>query len=144
MAYKRTVKSGKKKLDGKAIKVITSAIKHEDSRSRHPKVSFLLLCSPAIGDQIKALEALDRRGRKTGDYANAYADIKDYIEFLQQEKKLRAYPVGLIEAAYTISAGNFGWLNVIKWHIVINIWMNILKLKQERDIRVSFLCDHPV
>lgn len=103
----------KKKLDGKAIKVITSAIKHEDSRSRHPKVSFLLLCSPAIGDQIKALEALDRRGERLEITQNAYADIKDYIEFLQQEKKLRAYPVGLIEAAYTISAGNFGWLNVI-------------------------------
>ena len=103
----------KKKLDGKAIKVITSAIKHEDSRTRHPHVSFLLLCSPAIGDQIKALEALDRRGEKLEISQNSYADIKDYIEFLQQQGKLPGYPVGLVEAAYTIAAGNFGWLNVI-------------------------------
>lgn len=103
----------KKKLDGKAIKVITSAIKHEDSRSRHPQVSFLLLCSPAIGDQIKALEALDRRGEKLEISQNSYADIKDYIEALQKQGKLRDYPVGLVEAAYTIAAGNFGWLNVI-------------------------------
>jgi len=103
----------KKKLDGKAIKVITSAIKHEDSRSRHPQVSFLLLCSPAIGDQIKALEALDRRGEKLEITQNSYADIKDYIESLQQQGKLRQYPAGLVEAAYTIAAGNFGWLNVM-------------------------------
>lgn len=103
----------KKKLDGKAIKVITSAIKHEDSRSRHPQVSFLLLCSPAIGDQIKALEALDRRGEKLEINQNSYADIKDYIQSLQQQGKLRLYPPGLVEAAYTIAAGNFGWLNVI-------------------------------
>ncbi|GFZ93772.1 hypothetical protein GCM10008018_45240 [Paenibacillus marchantiophytorum] len=103
----------KKKLDGEAIKVITSAIKHEDSRSRHPHVSFLLLCSPAIGDQIKALEALDRRGEKLEIHQNSYADIRDYIESLQQQAKLRQYPIGLVEAAYTIAAGNFGWLNVI-------------------------------
>jgi len=103
----------KKKLDGKAIKVITSAIKHEDSRSRQPHVSFLLLCSPAIGDQIKALEALDRRGEKLEISQNSFADIKDYIECLQQQDKFREYPVGLVEAAYTIAAGNFGWLNVI-------------------------------
>lgn len=106
----------KKKLDGKAIKVITSAIKHEDSRSRHPNVSFLLLCSPAIGDQIKALEALDRRGDKLEMTQNSYADISDYIQFLQKEGKIRQYPEGLVEAAYTIAAGNFGWLNVIMAH----------------------------
>src|SRR5699024_8191339 len=106
----------KKKLDGEAIKVITSAIKHEDSRSRHPNVSFLLLCSPAIGDQIKALEALDRRGDKLELTQNSYADITDYIESLQKEGKVGRYPEGLVEAAYTIAAGNFGWLNVVMAH----------------------------
>lgn len=106
----------KKKLDGEAIKVITSAIKHEDSRSRHPNVSFLLLCSPAIGDQIKSLEALDRRGDKLEMTQNSYADISDYIESLQKEGKIRQYPEGLVEAAYTIAAGNFGWLNVVMAH----------------------------
>ncbi|MEK4138300.1 hypothetical protein MHB75_09305 [Kurthia sp. FSL E2-0154] len=106
----------KKKLDGEAIKVITSAIKHEDSRSRHPNVSFLLLCSPAIGDQIKSLEALDRRGDKLEMTQNSYADISDYIESLQKEEKIRKYPEGLVEASYTIAAGNFGWLNVIMAH----------------------------
>ncbi len=106
----------KKKLDGDAIKVITSAIKHEDSRSRHPNVSFLLLCSPAIGDQIKSLEALDRRGDKLEMTQNSYADISDYIESLQKEEKIRKYPEGLVEAAYTIAAGNFGWFNVVMAH----------------------------
>ncbi|PFM92585.1 hypothetical protein COD05_06165 [Bacillus cereus] len=106
----------KKKLDGEAIKVITSAIKHEDSRSRHPNVSFLLLCSPAIGDQIKALEALDRRGDKLEMTQNSYADISDYIESLQKQEKIRQYPEGLVEAAYTVAAGNFGWFNVVMAH----------------------------
>lgn len=106
----------KKKLDGEAIKVITSAIKHEDSRTRHPNVSFLLLCSPAIGDQIKALEALARRLDKLEITQNSYADISDYIASLQQSGTLREYPAGLVEAAYTIAAGNFGWLNVIMAH----------------------------
>ncbi|WGG46472.1 hypothetical protein [Rossellomorea sp. DA94] len=106
----------KKKLDGEAIKVITSAIKHEDSRSRHPNVSFILLCSPAIGDQIKSLEALDRRGDKLEMTQNSFADISDYIESLQKEGKIRQYPEGLVEASYTIAAGNFGWLNVIMAH----------------------------
>jgi hypothetical protein len=106
----------KKKVDGEAIKVITSAIKHEDSRTRHPNVSFLLLCSPAIGDQIKALEALARRLDKLEISQNSYADISDYIESLQQSRQLREYPAGLVEAAYTIAAGNFGWLNVIMAH----------------------------
>ncbi|WP_342556972.1 hypothetical protein [Lysinibacillus sp. FSL P4-0201] len=106
----------KKKLDGEAIKVITSAIKHEDSRSRHPNVSFLLLCSPAIGDQIRSLEALDRRGDKLEITQNSYADISDYIESLQKQGKVRQYPEGLVEAAYTIAAGNFGWLNVVMAH----------------------------
>ncbi|MFW6030316.1 MAG: hypothetical protein ACOCRO_08695, partial [Halanaerobiales bacterium] len=51
----------KKKLDGDAIQLISHAIKHEDVRSKHPYVSFLLLCSPAIGDQFRGLGALDRR-----------------------------------------------------------------------------------
>lgn len=83
----------RKKLDGAAIKVITSAIKHEDSRSRHPNISYLLLCSPAIGDQIKELEALDRRGEMQEIHQNAYSDISDYIEDLQQKRLLRSYPV---------------------------------------------------
>jgi hypothetical protein len=102
----------RKKLDGAAIKKITAAIKHEDSRSRHPDVSYLLLCSPAIGDQIKELEALDRRGEMVEIHQNAYADISDYIQKLQQNGDLPAYPEGLTEAVYTIAGGNFGWMNV--------------------------------
>ncbi|MDD2211690.1 MAG: hypothetical protein PHV56_01740 [Clostridia bacterium] len=102
-----------KKLDGAAIKVITSAIKHEDSRSRHPRVSFLLLCSTGIGDQIRALEALDRRGEIVEISQNSYADIDDFVDYLQNKKMLRTYPTGLLEAAYTIAGGNFGWMNVL-------------------------------
>ena len=103
----------RKKLDGTAIKVITSAIKHEDSRSRYPDVSYLPLCSPAIGDQIKELEALDRRGEMLEIHNNAYADISDYLEDLQGKRLVPAYPAGLVEAAYTIAGGNFGWFNVL-------------------------------
>src|SRR5699024_5025835 len=47
---------------------------------------------------------------------NSYADITDYIESLQKEGKVGRYPEGLVEAAYTIAAGNFGWLNVVMAH----------------------------
>ncbi|MEH7370171.1 hypothetical protein V7156_11950, partial [Priestia megaterium] len=102
----------KRKLDGQAIRVITSAIKHEDSRAAHPNISFLLLCSPAIGDQIKALEALDRRGEMLEMHQNPYSDITDFVSDMQGKGLLRNYPQGLVEAVYTIAGGNFGWLNV--------------------------------
>ncbi|KAJ51228.1 hypothetical protein BD780_003484 [Clostridium tetanomorphum] len=103
----------RRKVDGKAINILTKAIKHEDPRKKYPDVSFLLLCSPVIGDSIQDIGALDRRTELYEMTQNSFADISDYIAYLQSEGVAPKYPDGLIEAAYTIAGGNFGWFNVI-------------------------------
>jgi hypothetical protein len=102
-----------RKVDGEAIKVITTAIKHEDPRKKYPYLSLLLLCSPVIGDSIQGIGALDRRTEMCEMVQNSFADIADFIDYLEQENFIQPYPEGLVEAAYTIAGGNFGWFNVI-------------------------------
>lgn len=101
------------KIDGEAIQVITSAIKHEDPRKKYPEVSYLLLCSTVIGGSIQGIGALDRRTEMYEMLQNSFADISDYIAYLNNKGMIPEYPKGLIEAAYTIAGGNFGWFNVI-------------------------------
>ncbi len=101
------------KIDGAAIQVITSAIKHEDPRKKYPEISFLLLCSTAIGDSIQGIGALDRRTEMYEMLQNSFADVSDFIAYLNKKSMIPDYPKGLIEAAYTIAGGNFGWFNVI-------------------------------
>ncbi|UZQ52409.1 hypothetical protein [Clostridium kluyveri] len=101
------------KVDGEAIKVISSAIKHEDTRKKYPNVSFMLLCSPVIGYHIKGIGALERRIPICELKNNTFADIADFMSHLKADGKMNAYPEGLVEAAYTIAGGNFGWFNVI-------------------------------
>lgn len=102
-----------KKVDGEAIQVITSAIKHEDPRKKYPEVTFLLLCSSAIGGNIQGIGALDRRTEMYEMLQNSFADISDFIDYLNKKDMIPKYPEGLVEAAYTIAGGNFGWFNVI-------------------------------
>lgn len=102
-----------KRVDGEAIKVISSAIKHEDTRKKYPNASFMLLCSPVIGYHIKGIGALERRISICELKNNTFADISDFMKHLKEDGKMRSYPEGLVEAAYTIAGGNFGWLNVI-------------------------------
>ncbi|MCK8828260.1 hypothetical protein MWH25_11000 [Natroniella acetigena] len=103
----------KKKLDGEAIQLINHAIKHENEKNKYPYISYLLLCSPAIGDQFEGLGALDRRNEILEIEQNSFADITDYIEYLKKDEQVFDYPEGLVEAAYTIAGGNFGWFNMI-------------------------------
>ncbi|MFW6028741.1 MAG: hypothetical protein ACOCRO_00660 [Halanaerobiales bacterium] len=107
----------KKKLDGDAIQLISHAIKHEDVRTKHPYVSYLLLCSPAIGDQFRGLGALDRRMDMCEIKRNSFADISYFLQELTSKDLVPEYPEGLVEAAYTIAGGNFGWFNVIMAHV---------------------------
>lgn len=103
-----------RKIDGEAINVITSAIKHEDPRKKYPNVSYLLLCSPVIGDSIQAIGALNRRTEMCEMVQNSFSDIVEFTDYLDKNKiNPFNYPKGLIEAAYTIAGGNFGWFNVI-------------------------------
>lgn len=102
-----------KRVDGEAIKVISSAIKHEDTRKKYPNVSFMLLCSPVIGYHIRGIGALERRISICELKNNTFADISDFMNHLKEDGRMSSYPDGLVEAAYTIAGGNFGWLNVI-------------------------------
>lgn len=106
-------KENQNRLDSEAIEVITSAIKHEDPRKKYPDVSFLLLCSTVIGGSIQGIGALDRRTEMYEMTHNSFADISDFMKYLKDNKMISEYPKGLVEAAYTIAGGNFGWFNVI-------------------------------
>lgn len=105
------------KIDGEAIQVITNAIKHEDPRKKYPEVAFLLLCSTVIGGSIQGIGALDRRTEMYEMLQNSFADIYDFIEYLKGKDMIPNYPNGIIEAAYTIAGGNFGWFNVIMHNV---------------------------
>ena len=101
------------KIDGESIQVITSAIKHEDPRKKYPDASFLLLCSTVIGGSIQGIGALDRRTEMFEMHQNSFADITDFISHLNENNMVPRYPEGMVEAAYAIAGGNFGWFNVI-------------------------------
>jgi len=101
------------KIDGEAIQVITNAIKHEDPRKKYPEAAFLLLCSTVIGGSIQGIGALDRRTEMYEMIQNSFADILDFTEYISKNEFIPEYPKGIIEAAYTIAGGNFGWFNVI-------------------------------
>lgn len=105
------------KIDGEAIQVITNAIKHEDPRKKYPEAAFLLLCSTVIGGSIQGIGALDRRTEMYEMLQNSFADISDFIEYLNKKGMIPKYPEGIIEAAYTIAGGNFGWFNVIMHNV---------------------------
>ena len=108
-------------MDGKAITMLrkaiedfSKAVKEEDARARFPWLRFVALCSPAIGDELKEVQSTDRRFEITDLKANAFSDVSLFVQTLEQDGRLfRSYPAGLVEAAYMMSGGNFGWFNVI-------------------------------
>lgn len=106
--------TGLKHLDGRAITLMGKALKEEDPRRKLPWLRYAALCSPAIGDELRQTHSNARRFEFAVLEANAFADVSDFVRILADEGRLvEAYPPGLIEAAYTMSAGNFGWFNVI-------------------------------
>lgn len=103
-----------KYMDGRAIKMIGAAIKEEDPRRKLPWLRYLALCSPVIGHELREIQSLARRFELMELQANAFSDVSDFVRKLDEQGRLSAtYPQGLVEAAYSMSAGNFGWFNVI-------------------------------
>lgn len=103
-----------KHLDGRAIKLMGKAIKEEDPRRKLPWLRYVALCSPAIGDELREIQSTARRFELAELQANAFADVSDFVQTLEREGRLaETYPEGLVEAAYAMSAGNFGWFNVV-------------------------------
>jgi hypothetical protein len=101
-------------LDGRAIKLLGKAIKEEDPRRKLPWLRYVALCSPAIGDELRELQSTARRFELVDLTPNSFADVSDFVERLRSSGRLQQkYLPGLVEAAYTMSAGNFGWFNVI-------------------------------
>ena len=103
-----------KHMDGRAIKLLGKAIKEEDPRRKLPWLRYVALCSPAIGDELREIQSTARRFELVELSQNAFADVSDFVRTLAHEDRLsEEYPQGLVEAAYAMSGGNFGWFNVI-------------------------------
>ncbi|MBL9076017.1 MAG: hypothetical protein JNL08_00855 [Planctomycetes bacterium] len=103
-----------KHLDGRAIKLMGKAIKEEDPRRKLPWLRYVALCSPAIGDELREIQSTARRFELAELQSNAFSDVSDFVQTLSSDGRLaEAYPQGLVEAAYAMSAGNFGWFNVV-------------------------------
>ena len=102
-----------KYLDGRAIKLIGKAIKEEDPRGKLPWLRYVALCSPAIGNELRDIRSTERRFEMVELSQNAFADVSSFVQLLKDDERLtETYPDGLVEAAYAMSSGNFGWFNV--------------------------------
>lgn len=107
-----------KALDGRAIKLIGKAIKEEDPRGKLPFLRYVALCSPAIGHELREIRSTARRFELVELSQNAFADVSDFVQLLKKDGLLtNEYPTGLVEAAYAMSGGNFGWFNVVMANI---------------------------
>lgn len=107
-----------KYLDGRAIKLIGKAIKEEDPRGKLPWLRYVALCSPAIGNELREIKSTARRFEMVELSQNAFADVSSFVELLKDDDRLaESYPDGLVEAAYAMGGGNFGWFNVVMANI---------------------------
>ena len=116
-----------KKLDGRAIKLMGKAIKEEDPRRKLPWLRYVALCSPAIGDELREIQSTARRFEMAELAANSFSDVSTFVQILSKDGRLPNYTTGLVEAAYTMSAGNFGWFNVVM--------ANVDNMLEQRRIR---------
>ncbi len=116
-----------KKLDGRAIKLMGKAIKEEDPRRKLPWLRYIALCSPAIGDELREIQSTARRFEMAELAANSFSDVSAFVQILPNDGRLPNYNTGLVEAAYTMSAGNFGWFNVVM--------ANVDNMLEQRRIR---------
>lgn len=117
-------------MDGRAIKLLGKAIKEEDPRRKLPWLRYVALCSPAVGDELREIQSTARRFELVELSQNAFADVSDFVKTLAKESRLQEnYPKGLVEAAYAMSGGNFGWFNVI----MANIDGRLRALRSERE-----------
>lgn len=111
-----------KHLDGRAIKLLGKAIKEEDPRRKLPWLRYVALCSPAIGEELREIQSTVRRFELVELSQNAFADVSDFVKampaatrsaYTKAGRLSETYSEGLVEAAYAMSGGNFGWFNVI-------------------------------
>ena len=116
-----------KPLDGRAIKLMGKAIKEEDPRRKLPWLRYVALCSPAIGDELREIQSTARRFEIAELAANNFSDVSAFVQILSKVGRLPNYTTGLVEAAYAMSAGNFGWFNVIM--------ANVDNMLEQRRIR---------
>jgi hypothetical protein len=94
------------------------AIKEEDPRRKLPWLRYVALCSPAVGDELREIQSTARRFELVELSRNSFADVSDFVLALERDGQLsQTYPSGLVEAAYAMSGGNFGWFNVIMANI---------------------------
>lgn len=95
--------------------MVSEVIKHENWRSQHPYVNFLLLCSLGMRDQIQIGPNLRRASSVTIE-PNQVTDVGRYVNHIKEslaDPKSVEYPAGTLEAAFLSANRNFGWLNVI-------------------------------
>ncbi len=137
-----------KYMDGRAIKMIGAAIKEEDPRRKLPWLRYLALCSPVIGHELREIQSLARRFELMELQANAFSDVSDFVRKLGEQGRLSAiYPQGLVEAAYSMSAGNFGWFNVLMANVETKLQelgagVSLGKLFSETARSSSRISDH--
>jgi hypothetical protein len=137
-----------KYMDGRAIKMIGAAIKEEDPRRKLPWLRYLALCSPVIGHELREIQSLARRFELMELQANAFSDVSDFVRKLDAQGRLSTtYPQGLVEAAYSMSAGNFGWFNVLMANVETKLQelgggVSLGKLFSETARSSSRLSDH--
>lgn len=102
-------------IDDEYLLMVSEVIKHENWRSQHPYVNFLLLCSLGMRDQIQIGPNLRRASSVTIE-PNQVTDVSRYVNHIKEslaQPESVEYPAGTLEAAFLSANRNFGWLNVI-------------------------------
>lgn len=103
------------KVDDEYLLMVSEVIKHENWRSQHPDVNFLLLCSVGMRDQIHIGPNLRRASSVTIE-PNQLTDVQSYVDHIKgslRDPNGVNYPAGTLEGAFLSANRNFGWLNVI-------------------------------
>ncbi len=110
-----------KGIDQALLTVIPRVIKQEELRQEFPQISFVLLCSLAVGDLMRGIPAIRRRTSWHELNTNSFNDVEAFFRYLRDHRpavaaSLSTYPAGLKEAAFFAANRNFGWFNVIMNH----------------------------
>ena len=108
-------------IDQGLLTVIPRVIKAEEPRQEYPEVSFLLLCSLAVGDLLRQIRAIERRTGWHELTTNTFSDVNAFFSYLEGHRpqvaaSIASYPAGLKEAAFFAANRNFGWFNVLMHH----------------------------
>ena len=115
------------KLMGKAIKLMGKAIKEEDPRRKLPGCGTWRFAPRPSAMKLREIQSTARRFEIAELAANNFSDVSAFVQILSKVGRLPNYTTGLVEAAYAMSAGNFGWFNVIM--------ANVDNMLEQRRIR---------